>query len=184
MAENLIVWIALLRGINVGGHHRLPMQELRELLGDMGLQNVQTYIQSGNAVFLGPSENAIQLGQRITDAIEHQFGFAPKILMIGEKTLDEAINRNPFTDQIKEDKHMHVSFLTRQPTNPDLARLSDLASNGEVFHLGEHCFYLLAPSGIGRSRLAAKVEQVLGVKTTARNWRSLMAIKAMADTLA
>ncbi len=179
----MIIWIALLRGINVGGHHRLPMQDLRSILGGLGLQNAQTYIQSGNAVFLGPDEDPVLLGRKITDAIERQHGFAPYVLLIKKNTLDRAIANNPFTDQIKDNKHMQVSFYIGQPVKPDLIKLSDLASNGEVFLLDEHCFYLHAPAGIGRSKLAGKVEHALGVQTTARNWRSLLAIKALASTI-
>ncbi|PHS28780.1 MAG: hypothetical protein COA84_00510 [Robiginitomaculum sp.] len=179
----MTVWVTLLRGINVGGHHRLPMQDLRDILDDLGLKDTKTYIQSGNAVFLGPSGDPAALGQKITNAIALKMGFAPFVFLIEKDAFDQAITDNPFMGQIKEDKHMHVAFLTQKPTKPDLGRLHNLASNGEEFHLGNVCFYLHAPAGIGRSKLAAKVDVALGVKTTARNWRSLMAIKALADAL-
>ncbi len=177
----MTLWIALFRGINVGGNHLLPMAELRKLLQDLGFQNPQTYIQSGNAVFLGPREKAEKLEQKITDAVDNQFGFAPKVLAIEKATLDNVIQHNPFIGTITEHKNMHVAFLTKKPEAPNLDLLEDLRKPDEAFSLTKNAFYLHAPSGIGRSKLAAKVDTALGVQTTARNWRSVLAIKALAE---
>lgn len=177
------VWIALFRGINVGGHNRLPMPALRDLLQGLGFSGVQTYIQSGNAVLLGPPDDPVVLGQKITNAIEQHFGFAPKVWMIKSNAFDQIITENPYKDSVNEHKNIHVYFLAKPAENPDLAKLETLRAKDEMVCLKDSAFYLLAPSGIGRSKLAGNIDIILGVQTTARNWRSVLKIKAMADAI-
>ncbi len=183
MAKAINIWIALFRGINVGGHNRLPMQGLKDILYDLGLKSVQSYIQSGNVVFSGQNLVPELLGQQISSAINDHYGFKPFVLVLSKTAFDQSIRDNPFTDKISENKHMHVFFPTEAPQCPDLPRLSDLADKSEEFHLGKTCFYLYAPAGIGRSKLAAKVDTCLGTKTTARNWRTVMAVMDMAKKI-
>jgi len=168
----MTTWVALFRGINVGGKNLLPMQDLRDILSSLGCENVQTYIQSGNAVF-SAAAGAGALSTQIKDAIEKRFGFAPQVLLLTAERLKAIVAANPFPDAEKTPKFLHVAFLTEAPADPDLDALSDLKAPSEQFLLFDGAFYLHAPDGIGRSRLAAKVERCLGVATTARNWRTV-----------
>ena len=165
--------IALLRGINVGGHNKLPMKELKTLLEGLGLSSVQTYIQSGNVVFQCDRTDLSILAQEITAAIGESHGFEPQIMLLRLVDLETAVSHNPFPTSDEQHKTLHFYFLESAPLNPDLAMLEAVKSDSEQFELRGTVFYLHAPEGIGRSKLAEKVERALGVPATARNWRTV-----------
>lgn len=173
-------WIALFRGINVGGHNRLPMKDLAELLTGEGCSDVATYIQSGNVVFSHAESNAEKLSRRITRQIESQLGFAPAVHLLSVAELKECVAQNPFREAEQEHKTLHLSFLAQPAVNANMAALKALQSGGEEFELTTRVFYLHAPSGIGRSKLAARVEKLLGVSTTSRNWRTVTKLLELA----
>ena len=172
--------VALFRGINVGGKNSLPMQALREILAACGCENVQTYIQSGNAVFASSVETDALSGS-IKHAIEERFGFAPLVFLLTVDRFMEIAAANPFADEEPNPKCLHVWFLTEKPTAANLDALDDLKVESEQFALEGDAFYLHAPDGIGRSKLVAKVDRHLGVATTARNWRTVSKIIELAS---
>ena len=112
-------WIALLRGINVGGHHKLPMHDLKTLLGTLGFADIQTYIQSGNVVFRSRATDAIEMANSIQQAIDDGFGFAPDVLVISLDDLSETVHQNPFREAERDHKTLHVSFAVEAPASPD-----------------------------------------------------------------
>jgi len=175
-----MTWIALLRGINVGGNNILPMKALRDLLEGLGLHNVRTYIQSGNVVFESDKTDATRLGLEIADAIEKTFNFRPKIMIICKAELDRAIKDNPYPEGVDDPKTVHLFFLSTAAVDANLSKLKELQKPTERFQLIDRLFYLHAPDGIGRSKLAAQVESNLGVAITARNLRSAMKIAELA----
>lgn len=172
--------IALFRGINVGGSNILPMKELVTTLVALGFENIQTYIQSGNVVFQSPMTDAGQLSQTIKAAVGKSHGFAPEVMILSIDEFRDAASRCPFSAGDPDPKTLHVSFLASAPSNPDLDRLEASRSETERFHLADRFFYLHAPDGIGRSKLAAKVERALGVPATGRNWRTVTKLLSMA----
>jgi uncharacterized protein (DUF1697 family) len=176
--------LALLRGINVGGKHMLPMKTLTRLIESLGGIDVATYIQSGNVVFRHPRKSASRLAVEIEAAIQHDRGFRPEVLMLTPSALDATIRGNPFPDAVSEPNTLHVTFLSSTPEQPDLAALEALRSVRERFLLDGSVFYLHAPDGIGRSKLATRVEKALGVSGTTRNWRTVGALRALADRCA
>lgn len=167
-------YIILLRGINVGGNNIIAMKDLRSLLETEGYAEVQSYIQSGNVTLC--SENNPE--QQIADLIEQNFGFRPHILVLTESQLIKALQHNPFTQG--DGKNIHFFFCKTSP-NQDLTQVQALATPSEDYRLIEQVFYLHAPEGIGRSKLAAKVERLLGVATTARNLNTVNKLKAMLE---
>jgi uncharacterized protein (DUF1697 family) len=173
------VYIALFRGINVGGSNILPMKELKNLLEGLGCEKVQTYIQSGNVVFINDNIQRRALGRRISAGIRKQFGFEPKVMLLDKAELLDAVNENPY--KTGEGKKRHFYFLDSLPENPDLDRLLALKSPSEEFMLKKNVFYLFAPDGIGRSKLAARVEQALGAAATARNWNTVSKLLSMIE---
>ena len=177
-------FIALLRGINVGGNTILPMRDLVGVLEGLGLKNVKTYIQSGNVVFQSAHTNAIELSRKISAAIEKAHGLAPQVLLLGIKELQDAMASNPFPEGEHEPKTLHLFFLDSVPQNPDLEILESIKTKSEQFKLINQVFYLYAPDGIGRSKFAAKVEKALGVAVTARNWRTVNEVMSIAMALA
>ncbi len=173
-------WIALLRGINVGGNNPLPMAELRTDLASLGFENVRTYIQSGNVVFEAASGTASSLAKRIAGRIEERHPFRPHVLVVGRDDLEAAIRSNPFPGAVSEPKTLHLFFLAGPAGGADTAALERARAPSERYRLTDAVFYLHAPDGIGRSKLAANVERLLGVATTARNWRTVEKLLALA----
>ncbi len=164
-------YIALFRGINVGGNNMLPMGGLVEILERLGCENVKTYIQSGNAVFHTKKNNTKTIAEEISSKIHESHGFKPKILLLRISEMEEAVENNPF--KTAEGKALHFFFLESTPEKPDLAGLTAVKSKTEEFALKTKVFYLYAPDGAGRSKLAARVEQSLAVPVTARNWNTV-----------
>jgi uncharacterized protein (DUF1697 family) len=174
-------YIALFRGINVGGRNKLPMRDLVDLLRSLGLQSIRTYIQSGNVLFRSDATDPADLSERISAAVNESQGFTPHVLLLTLEEFEAAMESNPYPEVVSEPKTLHLYFLTSRPQNPDLEALESIRSPSERFALKGKVFYLHAPEGIGRSRLAAGVEKALGVGGTERNWRSVTAITAMAQ---
>ena len=174
-------YIALLRGINVGGSNILPMKNLRALLEELGGHSVKTYIQSGNVVFQHEAEDSSELSSKISAAIKKNHGFEPQVLLLDLVKMEQAIASNPFPQAESEPKTLHLYFLASIPQNPDLEMLDSLKKDNEQFKLIDRVFYLHAPDGIGRSKLAERAERALGVAATARNWRTVSKIMAMVE---
>jgi uncharacterized protein (DUF1697 family) len=174
-------YIALFRGINVGGNNSLPMKDLVAALESVGARDVATYIQSGNAVFRSEEQDAALLAEGIRAAIGERHGFEPRVLVLGSEELEEAVGSNPFPEAESEPKTLHLYFLAVSPERPDLDALEGIKGDRERFVLSDGVFYLHAPDGIGRSKLAANAEKLLGVPATARNWRTVRKVMEMAD---
>ena len=176
----MTTWIGLLRGINVGGNNILTMDKLKMDLESLKLENVRTYIQSGNVIFDAPPKIASSLSALIAEKIEKEHGFRPQLLVINSKTLREAIRLNPFPLAVSDPKSLHFYFLAEPATAPDIAALKAAKAETESFSLTNDVFYLHAPNGVGRSKLAACAEKHLGVVTTARNFRTVEKLISMA----
>lgn len=175
--------IILLRGINVGSTRSLPMKELVDILRSFDLQDIETYIQSGNAVARSSGEVAPDLTERIAAAIEDRKGFKPQVLVITADKLKRVITSNPFPEAEADPKRLHVFFLASKPSAPDLESLEKLKGPTERFQLTGAGFYIHTPDGFGTSKLAEKAERYLGVRATARNWRTVMKLAEMAGDL-
>ncbi len=169
-------WIALFRGINVGGHRKLPMKELVTELEKLGLAGVTTYIQSGNAIFHSDEASASSLSDRISKAIQVSHGFLPDVVVLTSEKFRAAVNDNPFPRSEAAFKTVHLYFLAEPPTNPELSLLDAAQTGGDEYHLGREVLYLHTPYGYGTSKLAQKIPRALGVPTTARNWRTVTKI--------
>ena len=179
----MATWVAFLRGINVGGNHILPMKELVALLGKEGLNDVATYIQSGNVVFRCSKATAPALEERIGAAVSKQHGFQPRVLVVSAAELGRAVTANPFPQADADPKQLHLFFLAKKPSSANLDALRELAAGSEAFELIDKVFYLYTPDGFGVSKLAARAERHLGVDATARNWRTVGKVLEMAKRL-
>lgn len=172
-------WIALIRGINVGGHNKMPMTALARTLEHAGCVDVRTYIQSGNVVFASPLKSKTALAKQLGDAIESEFAFRPQVLLLSAAEFNAAVTNNPFPHAVDAPKSLHFFFLEGPPKSPDLAGIAKLAASTEHYRLIDAVFYLHAPEGIGRSKLAAGVERKLGTATTARNYSTILKLSQM-----
>ena len=177
------IHIALFRGINVGGKNMLPMKELAVILEDLGAQKVKTYIQSGNAVFVYKDKGSTQLSKQITAEIKKRHRFEPHVLLFGLEEFERAIEQNPLPEAETDPTSLHAGFLVAIPEQTDIKRLDSLKSDSERFCLIGRVFYLHAPDGVGRSKLAAQAGRLLGVPMTDRNWRTVSTIRKIAREL-
>ena len=178
------IWIALLRGINVGGKNVLKMKDLVAVLEQAGCSDVNTYVQSGNAVFRSAESSAMAMGGRIEDALRENRGVEARALVLGAEELTDAMDSNPYPQAEDEPSKLHLFFLSEPPQSPDIESINTLKADSELFVLTDKVFYLHAPDGIGRSKLAARVEKLLGVNATARNWRTVSKVGEMAQATA
>jgi uncharacterized protein (DUF1697 family) len=177
----LKTWIALLRGINVGGSRVVPMKDLVTTLAGGGFRNVRTYIQSGNVVLQASRGTSHSIGTKIARLIEARFGFDVPVMALRDAALSEVISNNPFPKASSEPKSLHICFLSEAPDRPDLDSLTRLKAPKEAFALRGKVFYLHTPDGAGNSKLAANVERALGVDATCRNWRTVNQLLEMCD---
>lgn len=185
-----IVWAmtttyaVLLRGINVGGHRKVPMAELRSVLEGLGHRDVRTYLQSGNAVFTtdadGPGD--AEPTTAIEDAIEERFGFRVDCLVRDAAYLAAVADACPFPAAELEGKQLHVTYFS-EPVGPErFASIDPAAFLPEEFRLGDRALYLYAPKGLGRSELGAALAKpalVKGLVATSRNWNTVLKLVEM-----
>lgn len=171
------VWIVLLRGVNVGGHNKLPMAELRWALEAAGFNRVQTYIQSGNIV-LAADRDGPAVAEAVSGLIEREFGFRPDCLALGADALKAALADAPFAPET-DPSRAHLFFHM----GADLPDISDLSAQpGDKARLtpGEIAHYLDTPDGMSQSKLAEALSRRLKSATTARNLRTCLKLLEMA----
>ena len=183
-------WIVLLRAVNVGGHGKTPMAELRRALAEAGATDVATYIQSGNIVLDHPAEDADAVATHVSDVIEARFGHRPPALAFTPSEIAAVLEGNPYSGpcsgpdsgSVSDYEPKFVTFhLFRATPAPDAVEaLRPRAYPGEEVTLGAQCLYHWPPKGLGVSKLAPLVPKVLGVTTTARNLNSRQRILALA----
>jgi len=179
----MAILIALLRGVNVGGHNKLPMQALRSITEAQGASDVSTYIQSGNIVFRSSKASAASFPKKLRAAINKGFGFEPDILMIDRDKLGAVIKGNPFAAIGDDPSKLHVVFLTQPADKKRLKEVEALLSDEEQVKAVRSAIYFHAPAGVGRSKAAEKLGRMFS-DGTMRNWRTCLKLEEMADALA
>jgi uncharacterized protein (DUF1697 family) len=178
-------YIAMLRGINVGGQKIIRMEQLRRSCAVLGFKNVETYVQSGNIVFLAAKESPSALSKRISEGIRHDYGFPVPVLVRTAKEMEDVIRSNPFLKEKDIDAvKLHVTFLSNAPLQSALKRLETLPVQSDRFHAGRREIYLYCPDGYGRTKLSnTAFEKVLIVEATTRNWKTVNTLFEMAARL-
>jgi uncharacterized protein (DUF1697 family) len=173
--------VVLLRGINLGPNKRVPMAELRELFTDAGFADVRTYVQSGNVV-LTSDVAAAELEQRTERLIAERFGFEVPVVSRTRDELARVVERNPLRDVAEDPKRYQVSFLSAELADDVVERLAAAAAPSERFVADGRELYAWHPAGVARSKLWTQLAGAgLGVKATARNWRTVETLLEMAD---
>ena len=177
----MTAFVSLLRGINVGGHHKIRMDELKELYESLGFKDVLPYIQSGNVVFTSDEADPARLRRQIEEGLEKKFGFHVEVFVRTAAELRDIIDKNPFqSQQSKESKWVVVIFLA---TRPDDTAQEDLLKTyvgpEELFIIGKEV-YIYYPQGIGRSKLSnSLIEKKLKTLGTARNWNTILQLQKL-----
>ncbi|MET9172052.1 DUF1697 domain-containing protein [Streptomyces misionensis] len=173
----MTTYAALLRGINVGGKRKLPMADLRALLGGLGHTGVRTHLQSGQAVFTADHGDEDTLAVELADAIEERFGFAVDVLVRDHAYLAEVACACPFPAAGLAARQLHVTYFSAPVTPDRYAHIDQAAHLPEEFRLGDRCLYLYAPDGLGRSKLAEMLGRPRATKdliATSRNWNTVV----------
>jgi uncharacterized protein (DUF1697 family) len=166
-------WVALLRGVNLGARNKVPMAELRALLEDAGYGDVRTYIASGNVLLDGPAGRK-RLGSDLERLVLDAFDVTTAVILRKPQELAATVEAHPF-DHPSE---THVAFLAKRPVKAAAARLQEFDS--EAVLAGAE-LYLRLPRGVHGSRLSnARIESLLGVPATLRNWRTVVALAELA----
>lgn len=177
------IYISMLRGINVGGHKRIKMDQLRKSFEVLGFEQVQTYIQSGNVVFKAAKFSTSVLSRRIEKQILSDFGFPVSVISRTADEMGTAISSNPFLKTRGIDlERLHVMFLSEAPATAAFKKLADLTVPPDQCRSSEREIYFYFPNGVSQSVLMkSPVDRILSVVTTTRNWRTVNQLLQMCE---
>lgn len=174
-----VVYVALLRGINVGGKTRIAMAALRDTCAAVGCEDVATYIQSGNVV-LESRLTADKLRTALEEAIAKEFGFNPAVMIRTAKEISAVVDRNPYAGT--DDKTVHVGFLHATPDAATKQCLGAIDCAPEELTMVGRDIYLHLPNGMGRAALPVQMERCLRpTPVTVRNWRTVTKLAELAS---
>ncbi len=180
--QNDTTYIALLRGINVGGKNKLPMKQLAKLCEDIGCDNVRTYIQSGNVLLRAPARLADAFADQLTDRIQASLNLSVPVVVRSARELRNVVAGNPFIKAGADESALHVVFLADKPPKQQVAALDPNRSPGDEFIVKGREIYLRLPNGAGNSKLTnAYFDSKLGAVSTARNWRTVLKLLELAE---
>ena len=170
----MTTYIALLRGINVGGRQSVRMEQLRALFLSLGHESVTTYLQSGNVIFTSATGDPGQLTAGIEACIAERLDLSVTVLTLDASELADVVKRNPFLDRPVDRSHLHVTFLADLPDRSAVLRMDATHHQPDELVVVERQVYLHCPDGYGRTKLTnAFFERQLGVVATTRNWRTV-----------
>lgn len=171
----MIKYLALLRGINVSGHNMIKMDALKKMLENMGFQNVETYIQSGNVFFDSEEENAASVGFKIKQEISKVFGYDVPVIMVSKTDLELCFKNNPYLKEKECDiKKLYIAFISKELT---AAAINDLKTSNfkpDEVAIDSNRIYIKYAIGAGKTNLDQKyIEKKLNVVATIRNWNTV-----------
>jgi uncharacterized protein (DUF1697 family) len=167
-------YVALLRAVNVGGHNRVAMNSLRELLTGLGYEGVRTHLQSGNAVFAAAGTPPERIAQEIESALATELGLAARVLVRTQDELARVVAENPLLDIAGDPARLLVAFLAQAPDRDAVHELAAAEFEPDVFAVGEREIYVWYSEGVHATKLSnAFWEKRLGVVATGRNWNTV-----------
>ena len=168
-------YISILRGINVSGKNKIPMQDLKALYAEKGFEEVSTYIQSGNVIFKAGDKDEAGLSTIIKEAIEDHFKLKIPVIVISTDHIKKVIDQNPFLKEKNIDKDkLHVTFLEKNPDSAKVEPLQNLDFSPDRFIIIDKTIYLYCPGGYGVTKLSNTFfENKLKVNATTRNWKTV-----------
>lgn len=180
--EGMNIYIALLRGINVSGHNKIKMADLKSLFENMGFTHVKTYIQSGNVLFQSGDDPGA-LRQRIEEGIEKAFGISITVVIRTAAELERIIADCPYADiPLAQGESIHVSSLTEAPPQKIIDLLANSERNHDEYHIHGREIYFLFRQSILDSKLAKNLQK-LGNTATTRNWNTINKLNELAKAL-
>lgn len=179
------VIISLLRGVNLGPHRRLKMDELCAVYESLGVENVRSYVQSGNVLFRSGEGATAKLAARIETEIEKKFGFRPAVILRTTGDMRGVVAHNPFANRRGiEPNRLLVTFFAQQPSPATVEKVRALTSDPEEIHLRGREAYIYYPNGLGRPKVPwTTLEKLLQVVGTGRNWNSVSKLLQIAEEI-
>lgn len=178
------VHVALLRGVNLGGHNQIGMETLRDICVSLKLRSPRTYIQSGNVVFGAREADLGKLAARIESAIEKRCGFRPSTILRTAAEMREVVARNPFAGRAELDPAKLAVFFLADAPSPEVATKTQAINVGpEEIRVDGRELFVYFPDGQGRSKLLPALERTLKLPATARNWNTVNKLLTMCEEL-
>jgi uncharacterized protein (DUF1697 family) len=179
----MATYVALIRGINVGGHKQVAVSDLRDLLSRLGFANPRSLLQSGNLVFDCSSRSAQALERLLEAESVNRLGLDAAFFVRTAAEWGSVIARNPFPKEAERDPgHFVVQFLKEAPSAADLKALRAAITGREVVRVHGREAYVYYPDGIGRSRLTSTLlERKLATRATGRNWNTVLKVGALVE---
>ena len=177
----MVSYVALLRGINLGGHKKIAMDELRRLFVTLGHSDVKTYIQSGNVLFRSSVDKESQVARDIESRIVQDLGLSVTVLLRSRRDLSDVVAHNPLLGPRTDPSKLHVTFLAEHPDRGRVARLDPPFDGSDELSVAGREIYLHCPNGYGRTKLNnAYFERALGVAATTRSWKTVTKLHDLA----
>jgi uncharacterized protein (DUF1697 family) len=175
-----ITYVAMLRGINVGGKS-IRMEALRASFEELGFRSVKTYVQSGNVIFMSGRVAPSGLAKKIEAQIHRDFGFQVSVLVRTLEEMETTLGSNPLAKEKSIDpSKLHVTFLAAASPKDAIAKLEALAAKSERYCVLGREVYLYCPDGYGRTKLSNNaIERKFSLTATTRNWKTVNALLAM-----
>ena len=177
--------IAILRGINVGGRRKILMKDLKELFHQLGFNNVQTYIQSGNVIFNSSGEtDNIKIAEKIEKSILKTYDFQVPIIVLTAKELDTAISENPFlADNSIEIERLHLTFLKEIPEDEKILKIKTFNFAPDLFKIKNKNVFICCSGKYSQSKLTnGFFENKLKVQATTRNWKTVLKLSELVSS--
>lgn len=173
--------LALLRGINVSGHNMIKMDALKQLLENMGLQNVVTYIQSGNVFVDAEEDHGASVGFKIKQEIFKEMGLDVPVVVISKSDLEACFANNPFLKEKEADpKKLYVAFISKELNSGHLNDLKISQFKPDEVSIDGSRIYIKYAVGAGKTRFDQKyIEKKLNVTATIRNWNTVTTLLEM-----
>lgn len=174
----MMTYVVLLRGINVGGHKKIPMAELREVLAKSGFEDVRTYIQSGNIILESSEKNSRHIEEKVHKVILEHFSFEVPVIARTNAHLQQIFEACPFSEEKEE--HSYYVILSAIPKQELVDEVMQITYDKEEFHIINDCLYFHSSIGYGNSKFNMKLfEKKLNVHATSRNYKTMVKLIAM-----
>ena len=176
--------VALLRAVNLPGHNKIGMADLKALVGGLGFADAQTLLQSGNIVFTGGTKTTASLEQALESAAAKALGLETDFLVRTAREWQAIVEANPFPREAKDDpSHLLAVILKDEVSAANVTALQKAIVGREVVRAKGRCLYVVYPDGIGRSKLtSAIIEKKLGTRGTGRNWNTVLKLQVLTQS--
>lgn len=175
-------YISMLRGINVGGHRKIKMDDLKILYENLQLENVMTYIQSGNVVFQSNIQSCKALADLISKQIHQQFQLDVPVIVKSLEEFNDLYENNPFVTQNKDTEKLYIIFLSENINEPVIEEINKYAGD-DLFIIYKSAIYLFCTNGYGKTKLTNTFfEKKLKILATTRGWTTVSKLREIAKS--